>query len=164
MIEETFARNLAADGTVQVGEGSRVDPRHAPGDVLDGDPATYWTPGDDLRQASLVIELGEPTTFDRIAIQEHITLGQRVKAFAVEVWDADRWRRIASGSTIGHKRLLRLNPVTAQRVRAVDRRCLRPARHQQVRLLPGQRRRRKRPAHTRPLTRPLRIPPARQPG
>ncbi|NEB74938.1 alpha-L-fucosidase [Streptomyces sp. SID14478] len=58
------------------------------------------------------------TTFDRVAVREDIAHGQRVERFAVEAEIGGAWQRIATGTTIGHQRILPLAaPVTARRVR-----------------------------------------------
>ncbi len=90
---------------------------HAPDSALDGDTRTYWAPHAGTEQASLEINLGEPRTFDNIAIQECIRQGQRIEVFAVEVADGDGWREIANGTVVGYKQLLRVEPVTVSRVR-----------------------------------------------
>ncbi len=50
-------------------------------------------------------------------IQEPIRLGQRISAFSISAQTAGEWVRIADGTTIGYKRLLRIPPVETQRVR-----------------------------------------------
>lgn len=50
-------------------------------------------------------------------IQEPIRLGQRIARFTVEAQLNGQWRPIASATTIGHKRLLRVDPVTSSRIR-----------------------------------------------
>ncbi|MFI7382558.1 alpha-L-fucosidase [Streptomyces sp. NPDC049813] len=58
------------------------------------------------------------TTFDRVAVREDIAHGQRVEEFAVQAEIDGTWQRIATGTTIGHQRILPLAaPVTARRVR-----------------------------------------------
>ncbi|KOT75132.1 alpha-L-fucosidase [Streptomyces rimosus subsp. pseudoverticillatus] len=57
-------------------------------------------------------------TFDRVAVGEDLRHGQRVERFAVEARTGGTWRRIAEGTTIGHRRILALPaPVTADAVR-----------------------------------------------
>jgi alpha-L-fucosidase len=48
---------------------------------------------------------------------EDIREGQRVEAFAVDIWNGTDWKQIASGTTIGYKRLLQIPDVTTQKVR-----------------------------------------------
>ena len=58
-----------------------------------------------------------------IEIQEDIRYGQRVKAFVVEAYSDGKWTQIASGTTIGHKRLLPLSKPSASskiRIRITD--------------------------------------------
>jgi len=85
--------------------------------TLDGDYRTYWTTDDGVHSAMLTVELDRPVTFDRAMIQEAIALGQRLRSFAIEAWDGHGWQMIGEGTTIGYKRLLRFDPVTASRVR-----------------------------------------------
>ncbi|MEU7261266.1 alpha-L-fucosidase [Streptomyces rimosus] len=57
-------------------------------------------------------------TFDRVAVGEDLRHGQQVERFAVEARTGGTWRRIAEGTTIGHRRILALPaPVTADAVR-----------------------------------------------
>ncbi len=113
-IDATFKTNLAQGKAVVA--SSEAD-GHAAGAIVDGDDATYWTPADGVTQASLEIDLGEPTTFDRVMLQEMISTGQRVEKFKLEAWDGDSWNEIAQGTTIGYKRLLRIPLTTASKVR-----------------------------------------------
>jgi alpha-L-fucosidase len=52
-------------------------------------------------------------------VQEYIRLGQRIKDFSIEVEQNNQWVPVAHGTTIGYKRILRITPVTAQKVRLV---------------------------------------------
>ena len=88
-----------------------------PAGITDGDGRTYWTTDDGVITASLEIELGRPTTFDRAMVQEMITTGQRVEQFKLEAFVDNKWQEIAQGTTIGYKRLLRFPATTTSRVR-----------------------------------------------
>ena len=50
-------------------------------------------------------------------IQEDLSIGQRVEAFAIEAYINGGWQKIAAGTTIGYKRLLRFDQVESQKVR-----------------------------------------------
>jgi alpha-L-fucosidase len=56
-------------------------------------------------------------TIKYVMLQEYIKLGQRVKAFTVELWNNDGWSQVVAGTTIGYKRILKLAPVKAGKVR-----------------------------------------------
>ncbi|MDJ1136595.1 alpha-L-fucosidase [Streptomyces iconiensis] len=69
--------------------------------------------GKDLRRSG-----HGPHTFDRVGVSEDIRKGQRVERFTVEARSGGTWKQIASGTTVGHRRILALpSPVTADKVR-----------------------------------------------
>jgi alpha-L-fucosidase len=82
---------------------------------VDGSGETFW--GADKTPADLEVDLGKPTPFNVVLIQEMIALGQRVEAFTLEAWDGSQWTEFAKGTTVGHKRLLRVPEVKASKVR-----------------------------------------------
>ncbi|MGI9456131.1 MAG: discoidin domain-containing protein, partial [Aeoliella sp.] len=85
--------------------------------LTDGNPDTYWATPDNVTTASLEIDLGDPTLINRIAIQEHIELGQRVREWQVDVRVDGEWCQVSEGTTIGHLRLARFDTVSADRLR-----------------------------------------------
>jgi alpha-L-fucosidase len=123
VLNETFEHDLALGRPVTASNVRGHDPANDALKAVDGDPRTYWTVDDGARAATLTIDFGAMRTFDRALIQENIQLGQRVRAFELEYTSGpdESWSTFASGTTIGHKRLLRFEPITAQRVRLVMR-------------------------------------------
>ena len=68
--------------------------------------------------AGTSLDLGREVTFQVIRLREVIRMGQRVDAFTVERWTGRDWQPFASGSSIGARRLIRLErPVAAARLR-----------------------------------------------
>jgi alpha-L-fucosidase len=67
----------------------------------------------------LILDLGESKLINFVVVQEYIKLGQRVKAFSVEVERNGKWQAIAKGTTIGYKRILRVFPTEARKIRLV---------------------------------------------
>jgi alpha-L-fucosidase len=127
-LDAMFAYDLAR-GSHASASASNVrgnDASFAAGNVHDGDAATYWACDQGTTSAWVQIAFHQAQPIDTVLLQEPIAMGQRVKAFAVDVMDAsEQWREIAQGTTIGHKRILRFDPVTAQvlRVRILDSRA-----------------------------------------
>jgi alpha-L-fucosidase len=115
ILDETFDVDLAA-GRPVTSEG-KSGGGFPPERVVDGDPDTYWAAEPGAMGGALEIHLGAPTYVDRIVLQEPIRLGQRVSAFSVEVRVEGYWMPVARGTTIGHKRILRVPGVEADRVR-----------------------------------------------
>ncbi len=114
-IKEDFAHDLAkgqkATATDVRGRGYEA------ARAVDGDPDTYWATKDSVIQSSLTIDFGKTITFNRFLVQEFIALGQRIKTFTVEAETDSGWREIASETTIGYKRILRLPDIMASAVR-----------------------------------------------
>ncbi len=90
---------------------------YSAGNAADKSNETYWATDDDVTTASLEINTGKVQTIKYVMLQEYIKLGQRVKSFTVEVWNNDAWQQVAAGTTIGYKRILKLTPVRAGKVR-----------------------------------------------
>ncbi|MBK5296555.1 MAG: alpha-L-fucosidase [Vicinamibacteria bacterium] len=64
-----------------------------------------------------LLRLPAVAIFDRVVVQEDISAGQHVAGFEVEVQADGAWRRIATGSTVGYKRILPVPLTTASAVR-----------------------------------------------
>jgi alpha-L-fucosidase len=116
ILRMTFGTNLASGA--KVGASSALE-KHAAQNVLDGNTKTFWTSEAGIEKATIEFELTEPKTFNVIMLQEYIRSGQRIEAFSIEVKEEGDWKTIAEATTIGHKRLLRCEDVTAQDVRVV---------------------------------------------
>ena len=63
------------------------------------------------------ISLSEPKTFNRLVLQEDLTLGQRIAAFTVEACVDGEWRAVAKETTVGFKRIVLFPEVKADAVR-----------------------------------------------
>ena len=116
-IDEAFSRNLVQKRAVQV---SASHANFTATYLTDGDATTYWAAPDGQQSATLTVDLGENKPVRYVALQEPVRLGQRVMKFRVEVHHPDGWRPVATGTTIGHKRILALErPITTRQVRVV---------------------------------------------
>lgn len=119
LLDETFANNFARNAEVTASAYRGNSSRYAPGNATDGDFETYWTTDDQTTEGSLEISFGETREVKYIVLQEYIQLGQRVKQFSVEAWRDGSWQAIASATTIGYKRILKVEPVKTERLRIV---------------------------------------------
>jgi alpha-L-fucosidase len=117
IIDETFHDNLALDQKVKASGWRMKNDKFSPANINDTSQASYWAANDDVIQSWLEIDLDKPVAFDRIMIQEPIRLGQRISGFTVDVMIDGKWKQVAEGTTIGFKRLLRIDPVTSEKVR-----------------------------------------------
>lgn len=115
MIDREFKINLAAGAEVNASSERGSD--FSAANTTDGNKETYWTTADDITTGSLEIYFNEPKVVKYVLLREYIRLGQRVKAFEVEVWKENGWQKIMEGTTIGYKRILRVDPVLTDKVR-----------------------------------------------
>jgi len=90
---------------------------HGDNPALDGDPDTAWTAPAGSHSGMIVVAFDHPVTFDRAITMESLVNGQHIQKYTIEVRDADLWRRIATGTTIGQKKIDRFAPTTSSAVR-----------------------------------------------
>ncbi len=117
ILDATFAKNLAdgAGGTTSnIRGGAR---QFAPNNLLAGNKEAYWSTDDGVTTPELVIDLGRPVTFNVVSLGEYLPLGQRIEAFGLDQWKDGQWVEFARGTSIGHKRLVRGESITTDKVR-----------------------------------------------
>jgi alpha-L-fucosidase len=89
-----------------------------PGNLVDGRVGACWATDDAVMDASAVVELRRPETIGVIRIREAIQYGQRIDGVSVERWDSGAWQPVADATSIGARRLIKLEkPVTAGKLR-----------------------------------------------
>ncbi|RQW05266.1 alpha-L-fucosidase [candidate division KSB1 bacterium] len=116
-VKEAFAVDLTQKAKAQASNVRGNAKKFRADRAIDNNKDTYWVTDDSVTQASLTINFGQPTTFNRFLAQEYIRLGQRVKAFTLEALVDGNWTDLARATTIGYKRILRFPTVTATQVR-----------------------------------------------
>lgn len=114
VLDGTFDEDLAAGG---VAAASSENEEHPAGALTDGDPTSWWQASEKDTSAEISVDLGGEKTFDRLLLQEELSVGQRIEAFTLEATRNGNWGEVASGTTVGHKRILRFSSTTADRVR-----------------------------------------------
>lgn len=76
--------------------------------LVDDDRYSYWATDDDILTGELVLDLDGEQLFNVIRLRENIKLGQRIDSFVVDVMENDKWKQVATGTSIGANRLIRL--------------------------------------------------------
>ncbi|MBE7176720.1 MAG: alpha-L-fucosidase [Mucilaginibacter polytrichastri] len=115
--DAAFKTDLALQKDVR-GEPYRAKALFFAGNATtDGDKDSYWTTDDDVTSGSLTVDLEGKHTVKYVCIQEYIKLGQRIKRFTVEVADGENWKKVGEGTTVGYKRILKIDPVQTDKVR-----------------------------------------------
>lgn len=116
-VDETFATNKASDAAVEASSVRGNDKRFAGQNIVDGNRKTYWATDDGITTGTLTLEFKNKTQVSYVLLQEPIQLGQRVKAFSIEARQGDDWVVVAEGTTIGYKRILKIDPVETSALR-----------------------------------------------
>jgi alpha-L-fucosidase len=116
-VKKAFAVNLALNKKATASNVRSNAKQFAAAMAVDGNKNSYWATDDKTKTASLTIDFGKPTKFNRFLAQEYIRLGQRVKSFTVEAFVDGSWKELTKGTTIGYKRILLFPSVTATKVR-----------------------------------------------
>ncbi len=110
--DEAFSLNLAENASVSATQtrGKIFSAKKA----IDGNPNTYWATDDDVLNVSIELDFGQAKDINALLIQEYITLGQRVKSFSIEALHENKFEQIATGITIGNRRIVKFNTITTQ--------------------------------------------------
>jgi alpha-L-fucosidase len=119
MLDETFSEDLALSAKVS-SSGSRGDVEmYSAEQTIDGNRQTYWTLDDGEATGYIELEFQQPELINYVLLQEYIELGQRVRDFEIQIHNEDGWTSVAEGTTIGYKRIVKLNPTTTNKLRIV---------------------------------------------
>jgi alpha-L-fucosidase len=117
-VEQSFASNLALGATVRA--SSARDRAHGAALALDRDPDTHWAPArTPVPDAPAWLELALPSAqrIDVIGLREAIAEGQHVANYRVLGRGPSGWTTLSWGTTIGSRKLDRIDPVVVDAVR-----------------------------------------------
>ena len=76
------------------------------------------------RGKKLTIKLPGKTKVNQLVLMEDIAMGERVREFIVEGKTANGWVCLTKGSCIGHKYIIRFDPVEVSRLRLVNKKSV----------------------------------------
>lgn len=111
-IRSAFAQNLAGGKKIRPEfRGGMFAPIRQFRRMVDNDAYTWSETG------TFVLDLGRKRVFNTLVLQEYIEKGQRVRSFSVDIWQNGAWKEIARSTTIGHKKILYLQDVSARKLR-----------------------------------------------
>jgi alpha-L-fucosidase len=119
-IRNLFTTNRAA-GKDATGDSTFHDDYGA-ARAVDGKLDTFWAAGDGTTSGRLEVDLGGATSVRIVDLAEPIALGERSKQYHVEVQapGSTTWTTISTGTIIGQRNLIRVNPARmAQKIGVV---------------------------------------------
>ncbi len=109
LLDTEFANNLVKGKQVFADNFRGASDQYHANNITDGDKNTYWATDDEIKSSNLEIYFDSVKTVKYVVIQEYIPLGQRVKSFTISVLQEDIWEPIYNATTIGYKRIVRLD-------------------------------------------------------
>jgi alpha-L-fucosidase len=117
LLKKEFETNLTGGAKVSASSFRGNEKNFAATNVADGNKETYWATDDKIKSGWIEMDLPGTKTVKYVVIQEYIKLGQRVRSFTIEIWIDGKWKKVATGTTIGYKRILKIDPVQTGKVR-----------------------------------------------
>ena len=121
-----FKENLAESSTLR--DTLHLNAEHTGQMALDPSRDTYWHSGPMEKgvKAALILDLGDDYDIDKIVLKEHIATGQQIEKFSVfidrntgEESSKSQWKKLAVGTVIGHKRVIRFTETRVRRIKVV---------------------------------------------
>jgi len=114
-IRKTFAVNLAENAEITA---DRDDGYHLPNVLKTDSYDAYYKPFDGENQVTLTVKLDGVKDVTHIVIKEHIPMSQRIESFVIEAKEsAGSYCEIASGTTVGYKKIVKFDAVSTDEVR-----------------------------------------------
>lgn len=112
-----FEDNLALDS--KMSGSCQLDDLHSPSRALP-DKSGYWHSGADPEDAELILDMGDDYDVDRVVLKENIETGQQIEKFTLFYETEGKWKKLCTGTVIGHKRICELDrTVRTQRLKLV---------------------------------------------
>lgn len=112
MRTRAFAHNLATQA--QFSASSHATPIAG---CHDGASDTFWMAAADDTAPWLQVQWAQAVTIHLVDIREYLPLGQRIRAWRIEVATAAGWTTVAQGESIGNRRLVALPACSTQTLR-----------------------------------------------
>jgi alpha-L-fucosidase len=116
-IDESFKINLAK-GAKAKHKKLLPNSKNNIQNLVDPSNGTFWM-SDRRKNDTIEIQLSSTKKFDRLLLQEPIQLGQRIAAFEVWAFENNEWNKIAEGTTVGYKRLIKTPVTKSQKLKLI---------------------------------------------
>lgn len=117
ILKETFKENLARGAIWSSSSFRGNDADFAPSNCREENDGKYWATDDNITSGFVSLKFESPILFDRVVIKEEISLGQRVESHSIWVKQKGRWIKLATGTTIGYKRIHLLPETRTREIR-----------------------------------------------
>jgi alpha-L-fucosidase len=117
-LEKTFTDDMTKGAKATSKQLRGKSTEFALANIFDGDRYSYYAPNDAVLNPEIEITLVGEKEFDLIRIRENIKLGQRLDSVVVDTWNNGKWEKLASATSIGANRLIKLaSPVKSSKLK-----------------------------------------------
>ena len=110
-MKSAFSDNIAKRAKLSSISGKNLNT------LFDKKIKTYFTTSPEDSSAVIEFKWDKAVKFNVLALQENISIGQRIESFSAEYYDGTNWKTFAKGTTVGYKRLIKFDQVSADKVR-----------------------------------------------
>ena len=117
LLDQEFKTNLANESSITSSSYRGQSDAYSPTMMIDGDSKTYWATDDNVKSATIELSWKNDQNVKYLMLQEYIRLGQRIKGFTIDTWEAGAWKKVATGTTIGYKRIVKLGNIRTRKLR-----------------------------------------------
>lgn len=69
--------------------------------------------------AEIVLDLAEPAEIEHVVIMEQLADGQKIAKYRIDAMIDGKWKEVASGQTVGHKRIQKIGKIRIGKLRFV---------------------------------------------
>ncbi len=116
-LDEVFSVKIGANARATATNVRSKSGLYKASNAVDSDPDTYWATDDAVHTASIEIDMGESIPINTVLLQEYIRLGQRVKSFTIEAQVDGSFKEVATGVTVGARRIVKFETVDTPKLR-----------------------------------------------
>jgi len=119
-----FKEDLAIGSKIEA--SCCLDEAHSGQNILEGG---HWHSGELDKKAELVLDFGDEFDINKVVLKENIATGQQIEAFELyvdlncEAEGASKWKKLADGTIIGHKRIIEFTEQRMRRLKLVITQC-----------------------------------------
>ncbi len=117
LLDQEFKTNLAPHARITASSFRGNLKKFDPSLLIDESKETFWATDDTITSGTIEISWDGRKTIRYVVLQEFIALGQRVKSFTIDAWKDNQWLPVVQGTTIGYKRILKIDPADTDKVR-----------------------------------------------
>lgn len=113
LVDQRLGHNFAVGAKIKA--SASFDETQVLESLTDNDSDTFWSSRSS--KPKVEVQLDEQMKISYVTLMEYIAEGQRIRSFEVEAQVNGKWKKIAEGTTIGYKRILKVDPVETDKVR-----------------------------------------------